>query len=78
MMQKQATTADVSLCSRADQLSRASVPLQVFSGWLDATAAAAINLYSYCGKAAGEGTAVCMHHHVQAGARITLYVLRSL
>ncbi len=52
-MQTKATTSDASLCSRADELRQANVPLQLVSGWLDSTAAAAINLYHYCGQAAG-------------------------
>lgn len=52
-LQINATTADVSLCSRADQIQQANIPLQLVSGWLDSTAAAAINLYHYCGQAPG-------------------------
>ncbi|DBA77051.1 TPA: hypothetical protein ACH3X1_009638 [Trebouxia sp. C0004] len=51
--QTKATTSDASLCSRADELRQANVPLQLVSGWLDSTAAAAINLYHYCGQAPG-------------------------
>jgi len=52
-MQTKATTSDASLCSRAEELRQANVPLQLVSGWLDSTAAAAINLYHYCGQAPG-------------------------
>ncbi|KAL3161955.1 hypothetical protein ABBQ38_009037 [Trebouxia sp. C0009 RCD-2024] len=48
-----ATTADVSLCGRAEELQKAGIPLQLVSGWLDSTAAAAINLYRHCGQAPG-------------------------
>ncbi|KAL0052970.1 hypothetical protein WJX82_010541 [Trebouxia sp. C0006] len=51
--QTKATTSDASLCSRGDELRQANVPLQLVSGWLDSTAAAAINLYHYCGQAPG-------------------------
>ena len=53
-MQRHAPTADVSLCSRADELSQSEVPLQLMSGWFDATAAAAINLFIHCGQAPGQ------------------------
>lgn len=53
-MQSHATTADVSLCSRADELSQSDVPLQLVSGWFDATAAAAINLFIHSGQAPGQ------------------------
>lgn len=52
-LQINATTADVSLCSRAEQIGQANIPLQLVSGWLDSTAAAAINLYHYCGQSPG-------------------------
>ena len=52
-LQINATTADVSLCSRAEQIQQAKIPLQLVSGWLDNTAAAAINLYHHCGQAPG-------------------------
>lgn len=52
-LQINATTADVSLCSRAHQIQQANIPLQLVSGWLDNTAAAAINLYHCCGQAPG-------------------------
>ncbi len=52
-VQTNATTSDASLCSRADELKQADVPLQLVSGWFDSTAAAAINLYHYCGQAPG-------------------------
>ena len=55
-MQTKATTSDASLCSRADELRQANVPLHLVSGWLDSTAAAAINLYHYCGQAPGTGS----------------------
>ena len=52
-VQVDATTSDASLCSRADELKQANIPLQLVSGWLDSTAAAAINVYHYCGQAPG-------------------------
>lgn len=52
-VQTNATTADVSLCGRAEELQKADIPLQLVSGWLDSTAAAAINLYRHCGHAPG-------------------------
>ena len=59
-MQTKATTSDASLCSRAEELGQANVPLQLVSGWLDSTAAAAINLYHYCVQAPGT---FCEHLH---------------
>ena len=65
-VQTQATTSDVSLCSRADELGQSKVPLQLVSGWLDSTAAAAINLYHYCGQAPGKFV------HYAQGWQVTL------
>ena len=61
-MQTKATTSDASLCSRADELRQANVPLQLVSGWLDSMAAAAINLHHYCGQAPGT-CSFCKHLH---------------
>ena len=52
-LQTNATTADASLCSKAQDLKEANVPLQLVSGWLDSTASAAINLFHHCGQAPG-------------------------
>ena len=54
LTQTNATTADVSLCSVAEELRQADIPLQLVSGWLDSTAAAAINLYHHSGQAPGQ------------------------
>ena len=61
MLQRHVTTADVSLCSRADELSQSNIPLQLVSGWFDATAAAAINLFIHCGQAPGQQTLSVKH-----------------
>ena len=77
-LQIDATTADVSLCSRAEEIQQANIPLQLVSGWLDSTAAAAINLYQYCGQAPGASPSHNPYNLIEACCKIIDPVLRTV